>query len=387
MLLTDGTLEAWGQNLYGKLGDGTTTNRLSPVVVKGLSGVTSIEAGRDDSFAITSDGLLHAWGLNSSGQLGDGTTTNRLTPVTIPGLSGVTEVAAGYDYATALVSGTPDTTPPTVPGTPSAVSSSPGTVSVSWAASTDDRATTITYSVFRDGGSVPIGTVSSSSTGTVSFTDSGLVGGSSHTYQVSASDGTNSSALSAASNPVTVQTGQAAVFSDDFSNGLTGWQSLNMTVDSTKFPPDGSRPAFTGCRAMRRSGPRTRCRRRTRRCACKREVDLTSLSTTGPLLRLRAGTAGVARLIVTLGRKIGVRADGSGQTFASTTSLPLGAWHTIKLCSSVGTSATMTGWLDGQQLLTATSSTGTAAINGVQLGSTTAETMSVNYDNIVVTNN
>ena len=245
-LLTSGTLEAWGQNLYGKLGDGTTTNRTSPVVVKGLSGVTSVEAGRDDSFAITSDGMLHAWGLNSSGQLGDGTTTNRLTPVTIPGLSDVTQLAAGYDYATALESSTPDTTPPTVPGTPTAVSTSPGTVSVSWAASTDDRATTITYSVFRDGGSVPIGTVSSASTGTVTFTDSGLVGGSTHTYQVSASDGTNSSALSAASNQVTVQAGQPAVFSEDFSNGLTGWSSLNMTVDSTKFPSDGSAPSVHG---------------------------------------------------------------------------------------------------------------------------------------------
>ena len=90
---------------------------------------------------------------------------------------------------------------------------------------------------------------------------------------------------------------------------------------------------------------------------------------------------------MTAGHKIGLRADGSGAAFTSTTALPLGAWHTIKLCSGVGTSATMTAWLDGKQLLTATSSTGTAAINGVQLGSTTAVTMSVNYDNLVVTNN
>jgi hypothetical protein len=228
--------------------------------------------------------------------------------------------------------------------------------------------------------------VTSASTGTVTYTDTGLVGGSTHTYQVSASDGTNSSALSAPSNLVTVQAGQPSIFTEDFSNGLTGWSSSNMTVDPTMFPPDGAAPSVRGTSSNAVQWATHSLPSSYSSLCMQAEVNLSSISTTNPLLRLRAGTAGVARLIVTSGDKIGLRADGSGAGFASTTSMPLGTWHTIKLCSGVGTSATMTAWLDGVQVLTATSSTGTAAINGIQLGTTTAGTMTVNYDNIVVTN-
>ena len=35
-LLTDGTMKCWGYNGYGQLGDGTTTQRTTPVEVSGL---------------------------------------------------------------------------------------------------------------------------------------------------------------------------------------------------------------------------------------------------------------------------------------------------------------------------------------------------------------
>jgi alpha-tubulin suppressor-like RCC1 family protein len=34
--LRSGTVSCWGNNLFGRLGDGTTTNRLTPTPVMGL---------------------------------------------------------------------------------------------------------------------------------------------------------------------------------------------------------------------------------------------------------------------------------------------------------------------------------------------------------------
>ena len=50
-------------------------------------GSLSVQAGQGDSIV--------AWGSNTYGQLGDGTTTNRTTPVAVSGLSGVTAIAMG----------------------------------------------------------------------------------------------------------------------------------------------------------------------------------------------------------------------------------------------------------------------------------------------------
>jgi alpha-tubulin suppressor-like RCC1 family protein len=85
---------AWGGNYCGELGDGTTTNRASPVSVTGLPGVAAIDAG-GHSLALKSDGTVMAWGHNDYGQLGDSTTTNRSSPVAVAGLAGVLAVAAG----------------------------------------------------------------------------------------------------------------------------------------------------------------------------------------------------------------------------------------------------------------------------------------------------
>ena len=92
-LCADGTLAAWGLNVYGQLGDGTTVNRSLPVAVvtngTPLAGrtVVAIAAGRHFSAALCSDGTVVTWGDNSSGQLGDSSTTGRLVPgaVTVSG--------------------------------------------------------------------------------------------------------------------------------------------------------------------------------------------------------------------------------------------------------------------------------------------------------------
>jgi alpha-tubulin suppressor-like RCC1 family protein len=94
-LKSDGTLWVWGSNAAGQLGDGTKTNRLSPVQVPGLSNVAGIAGGGLHSAAYLSDGSLWTWGNNQHGQLGDGSTIERLSPVQVPGLDGISFVTAG----------------------------------------------------------------------------------------------------------------------------------------------------------------------------------------------------------------------------------------------------------------------------------------------------
>ncbi|MBZ5734915.1 hypothetical protein K8Z61_10445 [Nocardioides sp. TRM66260-LWL] len=115
-LASDGTLHAWGGNVTGQLGDGTTNPRATAVAVtttgSSLAGKTiiAIAAFSDHSLALATDGTLHAWGKNNAGQLGDGTTTDRATAVAVKiagtSLAGktVTAIAAGDRHSVALAS-------------------------------------------------------------------------------------------------------------------------------------------------------------------------------------------------------------------------------------------------------------------------------------------
>jgi len=98
----DGTAWCWGWNGVGSLGDGTTTHRYTPVQVQNLSNVIQVTAGFNHTCAVKQDGTVWCWGYNNRGQLGDGTTTNRYTPVQVKNLSGATQVTAGHSYTCAL---------------------------------------------------------------------------------------------------------------------------------------------------------------------------------------------------------------------------------------------------------------------------------------------
>jgi len=110
-LCSDGTLAAWGNDIYGQLGDGTNNNSNVPVAVVtsgALSGktVVAIAAGFNHSLALCSDGTVAAWGFNSAGQLGNGTTTSSNVPVAVTKTGAllnktVVAVAAGYNHSLA----------------------------------------------------------------------------------------------------------------------------------------------------------------------------------------------------------------------------------------------------------------------------------------------
>jgi alpha-tubulin suppressor-like RCC1 family protein len=80
-----GAAYCWGYNFRGQIGDGTTSDRLSPVAVHQPASVDflNLSLGLYHSCGLTPAGAAYCWGSNTSGQLGDGTTTNRSAPVAV----------------------------------------------------------------------------------------------------------------------------------------------------------------------------------------------------------------------------------------------------------------------------------------------------------------
>jgi alpha-tubulin suppressor-like RCC1 family protein len=110
-VLSDHTIRCWGSNEFGQIGDGTTFNRLVPVTVSGISTATAVstqgmstpQTSRAHACALLSNHTVRCWGANDVGQLGDGTATRRLTPVTVSGISTATAIDAGSSHTCALL--------------------------------------------------------------------------------------------------------------------------------------------------------------------------------------------------------------------------------------------------------------------------------------------
>ncbi|HUB35462.1 MAG TPA: IPT/TIG domain-containing protein, partial [Solirubrobacteraceae bacterium] len=99
-LLSNGTAMAWGAGASGQLGNGALPScQASPVAVSGLSGVSAVSAGAEDSVALLENGSVRDWGDNRSGELGDGHFGGFSdVPVAVVGLGETIGIAAGGGF-------------------------------------------------------------------------------------------------------------------------------------------------------------------------------------------------------------------------------------------------------------------------------------------------
>jgi alpha-tubulin suppressor-like RCC1 family protein len=101
--MSDMTVQCWGDNALGQLGDGTTTGRSTPAPVAGLArDVVEIVAGRSLLCARHASGTVSCWGPNGSGQLGNGNTTASNVPVDVVGVADATQLTGGFKHACVL---------------------------------------------------------------------------------------------------------------------------------------------------------------------------------------------------------------------------------------------------------------------------------------------
>ncbi len=70
----------WGDNEYGSLGDGTTTDRHVPTAVKGGLFWDAVVAGWRPTCGVVPSGKGYCWGQDA---VGDGTGLQRTTPTPV----------------------------------------------------------------------------------------------------------------------------------------------------------------------------------------------------------------------------------------------------------------------------------------------------------------
>lgn len=99
----------WGGNYFGQLGDGSTLQRATPLVVDSLGAAVALAAGNGHTCAVLDAGGIDCWGRNGTGQLGAPTATTcsafpcSMTPIEVQGLfAGATVVGGGQGFTCAL---------------------------------------------------------------------------------------------------------------------------------------------------------------------------------------------------------------------------------------------------------------------------------------------
>jgi alpha-tubulin suppressor-like RCC1 family protein len=104
--LTGGSIDCWGWNSSGQLGNGTTSEGNStptPAAVSGITSAVAISAGQQHTCAVLAGGSVDCWGENVSGGLGNGSTTDSSVPVPVQTISDASSTAAGNGDSCALL--------------------------------------------------------------------------------------------------------------------------------------------------------------------------------------------------------------------------------------------------------------------------------------------
>jgi alpha-tubulin suppressor-like RCC1 family protein len=99
---TNGTLWAWGYNMDGQVGDGTTINKTVPTQIGMASNWKMVTAHFNNSFAVKTNGTLWGWGGNTDGQLGDGTIIGKNVPTQIGTANNWSSVSVGFAHTLAI---------------------------------------------------------------------------------------------------------------------------------------------------------------------------------------------------------------------------------------------------------------------------------------------
>jgi hypothetical protein len=196
----------------------------------------------------------------------------------------------------------------------------------------------------------------------------------------------NDSEPSLVSDPITVQTGPAAIFSDDFSSGnLSAWTVvMRMTIDASIGSPSApsARAQVTGQSAFAK---KTLASPVSNPCLSAR-VNAANLGANSVILlrTLTSGGVGVIRVLANASGVLVIRSDVSGVQFSSQVALGSG-WVTLEVCGTVGTSSAWDVYRNGVRIVNSwTANSGTAAVGQVQIGDTTAKTFTLNIDDVVV---
>src|SRR5207253_1653175 len=104
-LIASGSVDCWGNNGAGELGDGgTEADSPVPVAVSGITKATQVVAGVAESCALLANGSIDCWGWNTYGQLGDGNSGGPSdVPVAVRGITNAIQVVLGNTHACALL--------------------------------------------------------------------------------------------------------------------------------------------------------------------------------------------------------------------------------------------------------------------------------------------
>ena len=103
-LATDGSIWCWGVNQSGRLGDGTTTDRETPVRIAGERRFKRLATSSPNSHscALALDGAAYCWGFNADGQLGNGSKADSPRPAAVAGGLKFVSISAGRFHTCAV---------------------------------------------------------------------------------------------------------------------------------------------------------------------------------------------------------------------------------------------------------------------------------------------